>query len=108
MLLAQFLVLCLLLFWNGLRLADAGNLDCENLVLDGLPAVNGEFDLQRAVTQEELVKRDTPPGAKRGGCVHSCGLALERANFVDHDGASPGVCPLQGCPGFGGFSPARS
>ena len=68
---------------------------------DGLPVVNGEFDLQRAVTQEELVKRDTPPGAKRGGCVHSCGLALERANFVDHDGASPGVCLLQGCPGFG-------
>ena len=45
--------------------------------------------------------RDTPPGAKRGGCVHSCGLALERANFVAHDGASLGVCPLQGCPGFG-------
>ena len=34
-LLAQFFVLCLLLFWSGLRLADAGNLDYENLVFDG-------------------------------------------------------------------------
>ena len=28
---------------------------------------NGEFDLERVVTQEELVKRDTLPGAMRGG-----------------------------------------
>ena len=34
-LLALFFVLSLLLFWNGLRLADAGNLDYENLVFDG-------------------------------------------------------------------------
>ena len=61
----------------------------------------GEFDLQRVVTQEELVKRDTPPGAMRGGGVHCCGFALERANLADRAGASPGDCPLQGCPGFG-------
>ena len=73
----------------------------SRLRLDGLPAVNGEFDLQRVVTQEELVKRDTPPGAMRGGGVHCCGFALERANFADRAGASPGDCPLQGCPGSG-------
>ena len=67
---------------------------------DGLPAVNGEFDLQRVVTQEQLVKRDTPPGACEGG-VHCCSSALERANFADCAGASPGDCPLQGCPRFG-------
>ena len=47
------------------------------------------------------MKRDTPPGAQRGGCVHSCGSALERANFVDRASASPGDCPLQGCLGYG-------
>ena len=35
------------------------------------------------------MKRDTPPGAMRGGGVH-CGFALERANFADRAGASPG------------------
>ena len=95
-------VLSLQLFWNGLRLADSGNLDYENLVFDGKgSAVNGEFDLQRVVTQEELVKRDTPPGAMREGGVHCCSSALERANFADRAGASPGDCPLQGCPRFG-------
>ena len=66
---------------------------------DELPVGNGEFDLQHVVTQEELVKRDTPPGAMCGGGVHCRGSALERANFVDRAGASPGDCPLQGCPG---------
>ena len=47
------------------------------------------------------MKRDTPPGAMRGGGVHYCGIALERANFVDRAGASPGNCPLQDCPGYG-------
>ena len=75
---------------------------------DGLPAINGEIDLQRVVTQEELVKRDTPPGAMREGDVHCCSSALELANFADCAGASPGDCPLQGCPRFGAFSPARS
>ena len=42
----------------------------SRLRLDGLPAVNGEFDVQRVVTQEELVKRDTPPGAMCGGGAH--------------------------------------
>ena len=67
---------------------------------DGLPAMNGEIVLHSVVTQEELVKRDTPPGG-RGG-VHCCGFALERANFADRAGASPEDCPLQGCPGSGG------
>ena len=65
---------------------------------DELPVGNGEFDLQHVVTQEELVKRDTPPGAMCGGSVHCRGSALERANF-DRAGASAGDCPLQGCPG---------
>ena len=56
--------------------------------------------MQRVVTQEELVKRDTPPGAMCGGGVHCRVSALERANF-DRSGASPGDCPLQGCPGYG-------
>ena len=73
----------------------------SRLRLDGLPVGNGEFDLQRVVTQEELVKRETPPGAMRGGGVHCCGFALERANFPDRAGASPGDCPLQGCLGSG-------
>ena len=73
----------------------------SRLRLDGLPAVNGEFDLQRVVTQEELVKRDTPPGAMRQGGVHCCGFALERANFADRADASSGDCPFQGCPGSG-------
>ena len=47
------------------------------------------------------MKRDTPPGAQRGGCVHSSGFALERAQSVVQDGASPDVRPLQGCPWFG-------
>ena len=47
------------------------------------------------------MKRDTPPGAMREGGVHCCGFALERANFADRAGASPGDCPLQGCPRFG-------
>ena len=47
------------------------------------------------------MKRDTPPRAMRGSGVHCCGIALERANFVDRAGASPGNCPLQGCPGYG-------
>ena len=42
----------------------------SRLRLDESPAGNGEFDLQHVVTQEELVKRDTPPGAMRGGGVH--------------------------------------
>ena len=67
---------------------------------DEMPVGNGEFDLQHVVTQEELVKRDTPPGAMCGGGVHCRGSALERANF-DRAGASPGDCPLQGCPGSG-------
>ena len=33
-LLAQFFVLCLLFLWNPLRLADAGNLEYENLVFN--------------------------------------------------------------------------
>ena len=57
--------------------------------------MNGEFDLQH------VVKRDTPPGAIRGGGVHCCSSALERANFADRTGASPGDCPLQGCLGYG-------
>ena len=73
----------------------------SRLRLDELPVGNGEFDLQHVVTQEELVKRDTPPGAMCGGGVHCCGSALERANFVDRAGASPGDCPLQGCFGYG-------
>ena len=43
------------------------------------------------------MKRDTPPGAMREGGVHCCSSALERANFADCAGASPGDCPLQGC-----------
>ena len=57
--------------------------------------------LHRVVTQEELVKRNTPPRAMRQGGVHCCGFALERANFADRADASPGDCPLQGCPGSG-------
>ena len=87
-------------------MAGAGNLENENLVFDGTGyQVNGEIDLQRVVTQEELVKRDTPPGAMREGGVHCCSSALERANVADRAGASPGDCPLQGCPRFLGFLP---
>ena len=86
-------VLCLLLFWNALRLEDAARLQP-----DELPVGNGEFDLQHVVTQEELVKRDTHLGATCGGGVHCRGSALDRGNF-DYAGVSPGGCPLQGCPG---------
>ena len=39
----------------------------SRLQQDEFPVRNGEFDLQHVVTQEELVKRDTPPGAMCGG-----------------------------------------
>ena len=61
-LLAQFFVLSLQLFWNGLRVADDGNLDYENLVFNQTGMVS-----LICSTQEELVKRDTPPGAMRQG-----------------------------------------
>ena len=70
----------------------------SRLQQDELPVGNGEFDLQHVVTQEELVKRDTPPGGMCGGGVPCRVSALERADF-DRAGASPGDCPLQGCPG---------
>ena len=82
--------------WSAVGRRWKSGLRESRLRRDGLPAVYGEFDLQRVVTQEELVKRDTSPG-----CVHSCGFALERAHFADHDGSSLGVCFLQGYPGFG-------
>ena len=110
-------------------MADAGNLDCENPVFDEtgypaflecsavgrrwksglresrlqqdeLPVGNGEFDLQREVTQEELVKRDTLPGAQRVVFIVVV-LLLNEPNLLVRDGASFVVCLLQGCPGLG-------
>ena len=89
--LAQFFVLCLLLSWNGLWLADAGNLDYENPVFD-------ETGYQKRMVSMICSVRS---GAQHGGFVHSGGFALERAQSAVQDGASPGVRPLQGCPGFG-------
>ena len=58
-LLARFFVLSLLLSWSGLRLVDAGNLDYEM----GYQWWMASLSCGCEVTQEELVKRDTPPGA---------------------------------------------
>ena len=77
-------------------------------------AAGKESELEREVTQEELVERDTPPGALRRACLQCGGLvgpdvpllrqrcgcagpSRRGVQTADVDGAALGLCPLRGC-----------